>query len=180
MDVPGTLSSMSSYPGSPLFPWSSHGLSSPSPGSASSSKMNREEPERVKKSMIRTETKGTRPCCGIESIKWWWQSTPGTQLFHISYREDGPWLSSQIQSMWSGASAHVETLHHRRRVLTQELWEDLPPGYTISKEMPRNGKNIPTNLMFASHNWQIWNHHERETGDRKICIPHSQTSSSLS
>ena len=66
MDVPGALSSMSSYPGSPLSPWSSHGLSSPSPGSASSPKTNREDPEIVKKSMIRTETKGTRLCCGSE------------------------------------------------------------------------------------------------------------------
>ena len=41
----------------------------------------------------------------------------------------------------SGASVHVETLHHRRPVLTQELWEDLPPNYTISKEMSKNGKD---------------------------------------
>ena len=69
------------------------------------------------------------------------------RLFHISYREDGRRLSSQIWAMWvSGASALVETLHHRRPVLTQGLWEDLPPGYTISKEMPRNSKSRTMNL----------------------------------
>ena len=57
MDVPGTLSSTSSYPGSPFSPWSRQGLSSPSPGSASSLEMFREEPEKAKRSIIRTETK---------------------------------------------------------------------------------------------------------------------------
>ena len=33
----------------------------------------------------------------------------------------------------SGASVHMEILHHRRPVLTQELWEDLLPGYTLAK-----------------------------------------------
>ena len=46
----------------------------------------------------------------------------------------------------SGVSAHAETLHHRRPVLTRELREDLPPGHTISNEMPRNGKRITMNL----------------------------------
>ena len=57
MDVPGTLSSTSSYPGSPFSPWSRQGLCSPSPGSASFLETFREEPERAKKSIIRTETK---------------------------------------------------------------------------------------------------------------------------
>lgn len=48
----------------------------------------------------------------------------------------------------SGASVHVETLHHRGD-LCHTGAEDLPPGYTI-REMPKNGKNIPMNLMFSS------------------------------
>ena len=36
----------------------------------------------------------------------------------------------------SGASVHMEILHHRRPVLTQELWEDLLPGYTLAKRCP--------------------------------------------
>ena len=41
----------------------------------------------------------------------------------------------------SGASVHMEILHHRRPVLqtcaaSQELWEDLLPGYTLAKRCP--------------------------------------------
>ena len=71
------------------------------------------------------------------------------RLFHISYSEDGPGLSSQIQSMLSEASAHVEILHHRRPVLTQELWEKLFPSYITSKKMPRNGKNHNSEFKFS-------------------------------
>jgi len=71
------------------------------------------------------------------------------RLFHISYSEDGPGLSSQIQSMLSEASAHVEILHHRRPVLTQQLWENLLPSYITSKKMPRNGKNHNSEFKFS-------------------------------
>ena len=34
--------------------------------------------------------------------------------------------------------------------------------------------------MFSSHNRQMWNHNERESGEGKTCVPQSQPSSALS
>lgn len=91
----------------PFVPLSSHGLSSPSPGSASSPKMNREEPEIVK---VWLELRQRGPDHVVEGVnlRVMLNSTPGTQvwagrfrLFHISYSEDGSRLSSQIRFMWS-------------------------------------------------------------------------------
>ena len=49
----------------------------------------------------------------------------------ISYQLQWGWIPAVLSDpvhVVSGVSAHAETLHHRRPVLTQELWEDLPPG----------------------------------------------------
>lgn len=67
VEVPGGLSSTSSYSGSPFSLWRSKGLSSPFPGSAVSLGKFREEPEIVQRSLLRTDTQGQ------DSVLWWKQ-----------------------------------------------------------------------------------------------------------
>ena len=54
-------------------------------------------------------------------------------------------LSDPVHVVW-GASAHVEILHRRRSVLTQELLEDLLPSYTAARRCPTTVQIIKRSL----------------------------------
>ena len=63
-----------------------------------------------------------------------WDPGVGREAQPISYQLQWGWIQAVLSDpvhLLSGASAHVETLHHRRPVLTQELWEDLLPGSEV-------------------------------------------------
>ena len=78
-----------------------------------------------------------------------WDPGVGRETQTISCQLQWGWIPAVLSDpvhVVSGTSAPVETLHHRRSVLTQEVCEDLPSGYTISNEMPRNCKSITMNL----------------------------------
>ena len=63
-----------------------------------------------------------------------WDPGVGREAQTISYQLQWGWIPAVLPGpvhLLSGASAHVETLPHRRPVLTQELWEDLPPGSEV-------------------------------------------------
>ena len=152
-DVPRALSSTSSYPASPFFPWSSQKLSSPSPGSAASLEKFRQEPEVEKRSLIRTETGGW------DRTLWWkgdkhvvitkhpWDPGWGgrLRLFHMSSSEDGSQLSSQIQCMWSPGPQCMG-----KSCITGDLCSgalgDLLPGNTIPRRCPATVRIIKRNL----------------------------------
>ena len=152
-DVPRALSSTSSYPASPFFPWSSQKLSSPSPGSAASLEKFRQEPEIEKRSLLELRHEdGTEPSGGRESSKCLWQSIPGTQvwggrlrLFHMSSSEDGSQLSSQIQCMWSPGPQCMGKSCITRDPCSGALG-DLLPGNTIPRRCPAMVRIIKRNL----------------------------------
>ena len=70
------------------------------------------------------------------------------RLFHISYSEDRSQLSSQIQFMWFLGPQLLwkSCITGAEAVLTQELWEDLLPGYTIPRRCSTTVRIIKRNL----------------------------------
>ena len=75
--------------------------------------------------------------------------TVGREAQAISHQLQGRWtwavLSDPVHVV-SGASAHVEILHHRRFVLNHVLLEDLLPGYTAPRRCPTTVRIIKRNL----------------------------------
>ena len=80
--------------------------------------------------------------------KYPWDPAVGREAQAISHQLQGGWTRavSDPVHVVSGASAHVEILHHRRFVLTHVLLEDLLPGYTAPRRCPTTVRIIKRNL----------------------------------
>lgn len=104
--------------------------------------MFREEPEKAKRSIIRTETKELdRVLKRVKQVMMTKHPRePGVgrrlRLFHTSYRRMDPGcpLRSGPCGPWSLSS--YGNFASQRPVLIQELWEDCFPGYTIARRCP--------------------------------------------